>query len=86
MGMFNYVDYEMICPVCYNKISEFQTKDGELELKTVKPHEVTNFYTTCPVCGCWIEFTAKGPATFVMVVTGKKKDKPKELLRKEVTL
>ena len=83
MGMFNYVNYECVCPVCHAKVDGFQTKDGELQLDTVEPTSVPNFYSTCGKCGCWLELTAKEILNFELVVTGKK---GKVLHRKETTL
>lgn len=57
MGMFDYVNYECVCPICHHKVDEFQTKDGTPALQTVNPEDVDYFYNTCPFCGVWIEFT-----------------------------
>lgn len=57
MGMFDWVDYECVCPQCNNKVRGFQTKDGDCTLDTVKHTDVENFYSTCNTCKCWIEFT-----------------------------
>jgi len=55
MGIFDYVDYEGECPVCGHVVGGWQTKDGDVSLKTVKPHEVERFYSDCAACGSWIE-------------------------------
>jgi len=47
MGMFDWVNYECVCPVCHNKVDGFQSD------------EVDNFYSSCRVCGAWIEFDAE---------------------------
>ena len=57
MGMFDYVNYEMDCPKCGTKVSEFQSKDGSCILAKLEFYEVDNFYTFCPECETWIEFT-----------------------------
>ena len=75
MGMFNYVDFECVCPVCHSKVDGFQTKDGDLRLDTVKPKSVSNFYAPCRKCGCWIEFTRNDDGKFVRTVDGKIGDK-----------
>ena len=55
MGMFNYVDFEYECPKCGNKLKGFQTKDGNLILRTVSPISVNNFYDLCSKCNAWID-------------------------------
>lgn len=64
MGMFDYVRYECICPVCHSKVIGFQSKSGECELKTVEPKSVANFYSACSNCGSWLEYTAKITTNF----------------------
>ena len=54
MGMFDYVKYECVCPVCKNKVDGFQTKDKECILDVVEPQSVDNFYTHCQTCGVWV--------------------------------
>lgn len=54
--MFDYVNYECVCPRCKNKVDGFQSKDGECTLGTIEPESVSNFYSSCGVCGAWIEF------------------------------
>ena len=57
MGMFDWVDYECVCPVCKSKVTGFQTKDCENILTTIKINStISSFYTDCCTCGCWIEF------------------------------
>lgn len=68
MGMYNYVEYKTVCPVCSRVISRFQTKDGDnLFMVTVKPNTVSNFYSSC-ACGHWLEFTRNGDGQFVRTV------------------
>jgi len=59
MGMFNYVNWIMKCPKCGNSIYDFQTKDGDLTLRTVEFCEVDNFYSSCNKCGTNVEYTLK---------------------------
>ena len=75
MGMFDYVNYECICPVCKSKVSGFQTKDGDCVLDTLQPTSVLHFYSSCDKCGCWIDFKAKPATNFVRTVTSRKKGK-----------
>jgi hypothetical protein len=65
MGMFNWVKLKIKCPVCGEKISGFQTKDGDLTCSEVDYFEINNFYSNCEKCGHWIEFNRK-PATGIL--------------------
>ena len=56
MGMFNWVNFEVRCPVCGRKLTNFQTKDLEKELNWVGYKRTKNFYTYCEVCGTSIHF------------------------------
>lgn len=58
MGMFDYVNYECVCPVCGEDVTGFQSKSGGCMMDTKEAHEVNNFYSTCEGCDCWLEFTA----------------------------
>ncbi len=60
MGMFDYVHFEMRCPVCGRLLDGFQTKDGECLLDKVEPDGLTTFYTMCR-CDTWIEFRRRSP-------------------------
>ncbi len=72
MGMFDYIDYETVCPICHEKIEEFQSKCHDCQLKTLHPHEVMNFYRSCNKCGCWVEFERAGKTfKYNRIVTGK---------------
>ena len=55
MGMFDTVNYECVCPLCHNKVTNFQSKNGPCEMLVLEPREVKNFYASC-MCGAWIEF------------------------------
>ena len=76
MGMFDYVNYECICPECGSDVIGFQSKDGECYLNHLNPLSVDNFYTSCDGCDSWIEFMAMDKITlpenrvFKRVVTG----------------
>jgi len=61
MGTYDNVEFEMNCPECGTNVNDFQSKDGFCILATVKYWEVDNFYSACPSCGLWIEFTRKIP-------------------------
>lgn len=68
MGMYDVVDYKMMCPTCGTEIgtgiSRFQTKEGECCLRTLDYLRVGNFYSRCESCKTWVEFTRK-PATSI---------------------
>ena len=57
MGIYDFVDIDVYCPICGEKLPRFQTKDGNPYLNTVDFRDVDNFYTSCDKCGAWIEFT-----------------------------
>lgn len=59
MGMFDWVDFEMDCPLCGTHMEEFQTKDLDNTLSFVKISKVNSFYDVCPRCGLWITFVVK---------------------------
>jgi phage FluMu protein Com len=59
MGMFDWINFEMECPVCKTKVNGFQSKDGPQSLEKLSPYDVFNFYSFCPKCKTWIEFTKK---------------------------
>ena len=59
MGMFDWVAFEMDCPVCCTPVRGFQTKDRRSpDLQVVLPHVITNFYASCSneLCNAYIEF------------------------------
>jgi len=55
LGLFDYIRYEIPCPACGVKVSDFQSKDGPCLLETLEPHDVEHFYTSCKSCGQWID-------------------------------
>ena len=57
--MFDWIVFEMECPVCKTKIDDFQSKDGGCSLDNLSPYEVFNFYSSCKKCGTWIDFIRK---------------------------
>ncbi len=75
--MFDYVDYECICPVCNKKVSGFQSKDGNCIMETIDTSKINNFYTVCRQCGCWIEFKRAKDNRFMRTVSGKNGEMPK---------
>jgi hypothetical protein len=54
IGMFDTVVFSMPCPFCQEIIPDFQSKDGDCILGSLKPHEVRNFYSSCPKCNAWV--------------------------------
>ena len=63
MGMHDDVKYGMDCPKCGNLVGGFQSKDGPCMMTELDFWEVNNFYSSCPDCHTWIEFTRKQPRT-----------------------
>lgn len=55
MGLFDYVDFEMDCPHCNGKATNFQTKSGSCTLINVSPDSALHFYGGCDKCGSWID-------------------------------
>lgn len=55
MGMFDIIDYKMNCPVCGNEVTDFQSKDKDCIMSKLQLYKVDNFYTSCVICGTWIE-------------------------------
>jgi hypothetical protein len=56
MGMFDYVRYEAPCWKCGTTLTDFQSKDGNCYMETVRPEEVQTFYSDCPKCKVWNEY------------------------------
>lgn len=66
MGMFDYVvDYEMYCPMCGVRVSDFQSKSAGCTLAQLSPAALAaeadpgieygvEFYSDCESCGTWI--------------------------------
>lgn len=67
MGMFDWVDYETTCPVCWSKLEGFQTTSGDNLLETIPPQGLSNFYTDCSQCGHWIEYINVG-ANYIRII------------------
>lgn len=59
MGLYNMVNFSTKCPKCGEPITDFQTKDGDLNCRTVDFFEVDNFYSSCDKCGTILEYTLK---------------------------
>ena len=57
MGMFDWVHFEMECPTCGAAVNGFQSKDSACNLDTIEPDTLRNFYSSCPKCKAWIEFS-----------------------------
>lgn len=62
--MFDYIDYEEKCLKCGALVNDFQSKDGPCDLIKLKPWQVNSFYSFCPNCKTWIEYTRK---TFIQI-------------------
>jgi len=56
MGMFDWVEFKMECPMCKAMLSGFQTKDLENQLNTVNYKSTRNFYGCCDRCATSIHF------------------------------
>ena len=61
MGMFDYVNFEIPCPICGTKVKGFQTKAGECLMEIITPQKAGNFYDSCSKCDAWIYVTAIPP-------------------------
>ncbi|MCK9429494.1 MAG: hypothetical protein M0R17_05780 [Candidatus Omnitrophica bacterium] len=59
MGMFDYVNLRIRCPICKSFIDGFQTKDSHCIMNIVEVEEINNFYAHCSKCHSWIEFNRK---------------------------
>lgn len=57
MGLFDRVDFEMICPMCGEKVKGFQTKDSSNIMMKVSTDIIHNWYSGCRKCGLWINLT-----------------------------
>jgi uncharacterized protein (UPF0212 family) len=53
------VDVDVECPVCGEKLGNFETKDGPGAQVTLDFREVDGFYSRCVKCNSVIEFTLK---------------------------
>ena len=80
MGMFDYVDFECACPACGALVSGFQTKDTDCLMDTVAVGEARHFYSDCPECDAWVEFTLEpvpqGQPARLVVKRMRKSDPP----------
>jgi len=57
MGLFDYVNVRVNCPICGKPIEDFQSKDGPCYLSVIDPQYITEFYTSCDHCKTWIQYT-----------------------------
>lgn len=69
------MSYPSKCPHCNADVSEFQTKDGPLDMREVPVCNVRRFYTGCPKCGKWIEYEVEPPKTCVIKLVNPVKEK-----------
>jgi len=60
MGMYDNVNFEMDCPICGERVDDFQTRDGDCLLKTLSPCDVDNFYSCCRKCNSFIDIQQRG--------------------------
>ena len=60
MGMFDYVDIVIKCPICHGEVTGFQSKDGPCRLLTLPLDRVDTLYTRC-ACGKWLQFHRRYP-------------------------
>ena len=65
--MFDNIEYECDCPTCGQRVTDFQSKDGDCALDNLKPEQVTTWYSSCDKCRTWIEF--KWVVTHKMVMS-----------------
>ena len=66
MGMFDWINFEMYCPICGNKVIGFQSKSANCNLEYLDFWQVDNFYSSCEQCGTWIEFRLKKDRKFTI--------------------
>lgn len=57
MSMFDYIEFNIKCPLCEKDLPEFQTRDLQCTGDKVEFKDCTNFYSSCDYCNAWIEFT-----------------------------
>jgi len=55
------VDADVECPVCGEKLGNFETKGGPGAQVTLDFRDVNSFYSRCSKCNSIIEFTLKNP-------------------------
>ena len=56
MGLFNYVKFTAPCWKCGAELTEWQSKDGNCWMVTVRPDEVQQFYEQCRECKTWNQY------------------------------
>jgi len=56
------LDADVECPVCGEKLGNFETKSGPGAQVTLDFREVDSFYCSCVKCNTIIEFSLKNPA------------------------
>jgi uncharacterized protein (UPF0212 family) len=55
------LDTDVECPICGEKLGNFETKNGPGAQVTLDFREVDNFYSRCTKCNSIIEFLLKNP-------------------------
>ena len=56
MGLFDYINVEINCPICDSVMTNFQSKDDYCVMGTIGPTTVGHFHAMCPICGAWVDF------------------------------
>ena len=56
--MFDYVKFKAMCWNCGESLDEFQTKDGDCNLRWILPKRIPSgsFYASCFKCKAWNEY------------------------------
>ena len=66
MGMYDTViGITRDCEKCGEPLKDWQSKDGECDLKELNYWEVDNFYTSCDVCDTWHEYILKNKRSYI---------------------
>lgn len=67
MGMFDYVDVTHACWRCGEPLRNFQSKDADCGLETVKPEAVDTYYDSCDNCNAWNYYRRVGRPEFELL-------------------
>ena len=59
MGTYDNINLEIKCPSCGHKIDNFQSKDKDCVMSTLKFWQVDEFHTICNNCDIFIKYTLK---------------------------
>ena len=59
MGMFDHVNFKVLCPYCEDAIVDyFQTKSRDCNLDLLEVNQAEYFYASCPKCNAWVHYEA----------------------------